>query len=180
MMHGRALASVVAHMCFSSVVAWGFIVSKYKAHYKALVPVIICLLIAALYHGLYDFWLLNDQVKDFHILTFVVLVSSVLVWNSIKNNALNNSTFYNASVKFNRDKIFKYLFIALVSVFALEYIIVVVNYGPTAGNRLLLKSLLGGSFLFFFMTGKLAQFDIKPGEWERIKIWVRNRKSGDE
>ncbi|HEX3009244.1 MAG TPA: PrsW family intramembrane metalloprotease [Bacteroidales bacterium] len=36
-MHGRALASVVAHMCFSSIVAWGFIVSKYKAHYKAFV-----------------------------------------------------------------------------------------------------------------------------------------------
>jgi RsiW-degrading membrane proteinase PrsW (M82 family) len=172
-MHGRALASVVGHMCFSSIVAYGFIVSKYKSKFPLIISVLICLFIASAYHGLYDFWLLNNSVKDFSILTIAVLVSSVLVWNSIKNNALNNSNFYNASIKFDNHRIFKYLFIALVGVFALEYIIVVFSYGPSAGNRLLLKSLLSGSFLFLFITGRLAQFEIKPGVWGKVKIWER-------
>lgn len=174
-MHGRALASVVGHMCDSSIVAYGFIVSRYKTKLPLLISVTTCLLIASLVHGLYDFWLLNDSVSDFSILTIVILISSVFIWNSVKNNALNNSPFFDQSKKLETTVISKYLFIALSFVFLFEYLIISINYGTSAGNRLLLNSILSGTFLLIFLTGKLARFELKKGIWESIKIWGSNK-----
>lgn len=174
-MHGRALASVVGHMCDSSIVAYGFIISRYKSKSPMFLTVLFCLLLASIVHGLYDFWLINDVVKDFNIFAIVVLISSVFIWNSIKNNSLNNSPFYDKSKRLESERISKYLFISLSLVFIFEYIIISINYGPSTGNRLLLKSILSGTFLMIFMTGRLAQFELKAGVWDNIKIWSSNK-----
>ncbi|MGE0079455.1 MAG: PrsW family glutamic-type intramembrane protease [Bacteroidales bacterium] len=170
-MHGRALASVVGHMCDCSIVAYGFILCKYRSKSPMFVYVLVGLLLASIVHGLYDFWLINDTVKDFNILAMVVLVSSVIIWNSIKNNALNNSPFFDQSKKFESARISQFLFVALSVVFIFEYIIISLNYGPSVGNRLLLKSILSGTFLMIFMVGRLAQFKLRFGVWNRVKIW---------
>lgn len=170
-MHGRALSSVVGHMCESSIIAYGFILSKYKTKSPLYINIPVFLLLAAVVHGLYDFWLLNDDVSDFNIISLVVLVSSVFIWNSIKNNALNNSPFFDKSKRLESDRISQYLLIALSIVFLFEYIVICFNYGPSAGNRLFLKSIFTGSFLMFFITGRLARFELKAGVWKSIKIW---------
>ena len=170
-MHGRALASVVGHMCDSAIVAYGFIVGRYRTKLPTFICVIGGLLLASFVHGIYDFWLLNDTVNDFSIFSIVVLISSVIIWNSIKNNALNNSPFFDDSKRLESQSISQYLFIALSIVFVFEYFVISVNYGPSTGNKLLLKSILSGTFLMIFMVGRLAQFKLKFGVWNRIKIW---------
>lgn len=174
-MHGRALASVVGHMCDSSIVAYGFIISRYKNKSPMFFTVLLCLLLASFVHGLYDFWLINDVVKDFNIMTIAVLIISVGVWDTIKNNALNNSPFFDESKKSELKKIFDYLFLSLSSVFIYEYIIISINYGPSTGNRLFWDSIMQGTFLMFIMTG-LAQFELKAGVWNKIKIWCPNKE----
>ncbi|BDX38728.1 hypothetical protein CYCD_20830 [Tenuifilaceae bacterium CYCD] len=170
-MHGRALASVVGHMCDSAIVAYGFILGKYRAKLPTFICVIGGLLLASFVHGMYDFWLLNDTVKDFNLFSIVVLISSVVIWNSIKNNALNNSPFFDDTKRLESQSISQYLFIALSIVFIFEYLVISINYGPYTGNRLLLKSILSGTFLMIFMVGRLAQFKLKFGVWNQIKIW---------
>jgi protease PrsW len=169
--HGRALSAVVAHMCFSSIVAYGFIVSKYKTKVSAWVSVPIALLIAATAHGMYDFWLVNQAVKSFSIVSFVILVVSVLIWNGFKNNALNNSPFYDDTRKLEVNKISNYLFLSLSSIFLFEYLVITIKYGPDVGNDLFIKSIISGTFLMVFLVGRLAHFHIHKGTWESIWNW---------
>jgi RsiW-degrading membrane proteinase PrsW (M82 family) len=176
MIHGRALSAAVSHMCDSSIVAYGFIISKYKSKSSSMLPIILSLFTAAVVHGIYDFWLISEPVKDFSIFSILVLISSIYIWNSIKNNALNNSPFFDKKKKFESDKISKYLLFALSTVFILEYIIITFNYGPSAGNKSMIKSIWTGSFLVIALSFGLDQFQLKSGVWNKIKIWEIDNK----
>lgn len=171
-MHSRALTASITHMIDTSIVAYGLVLAKFKHRKSQVLYFFLFFLLAAVSHGFYDFWLLNDVVSAFSLVTFMYLLTSILIYASFINNTLNNSSDPSANILLNTAKLSSDLAASLVGVFLFEYICLTWIYGPTIGNRELLTSILGGGYLILFLSLRLSNIDIFPGEWYRIEWFV--------
>lgn len=173
--HGRALTAVVAHMFDSSIIAYGLILSKYKTHRNSYLYFALFFLLASLAHGFYDFWLINETANTFSILTILFLLSSLFVWNTLKNNALNHSDFFDKDKQLDNEKLYNYLLYCLVGVLLFEYIAMSLKFSPSAANNELLVSLISGTYLILFISSSLSKYNLVKGEWAPIKYWGKEK-----
>ncbi|HTF04266.1 MAG TPA: PrsW family glutamic-type intramembrane protease [Bacteroidia bacterium] len=171
-MHSRALTASISHMIDSSIVAYGLILARFKYKRNSVLYFFLFFFLAAVSHGFYDFWLLNDVVSDYSIVTFFYLLTSILIYASLINNALNQATEPSANIHLNSAKLSSNLAAWLVGVFLFEFICLTWIYGPTISNRELITSTLGGGYLILFLSVRLGNIDIFPGEWYRINWFV--------
>lgn len=171
--HSRALTASVSHMVSSAIVAYGFVLVKFRYPRKFwIIPLFFIL--AVLAHGFYDFWLLNDKVHSLAIVTLFFFLSEVLIYVSFLNNALNQSTGEISSAKnlsLNTQGLAGFLAGAFILVFVLEYIGTCLVYGTIIGNKTLMSAFLSGGYLIFFLSVRLSNIDIIPGEWMRIEFF---------
>ncbi|MBI3511021.1 MAG: PrsW family intramembrane metalloprotease [Bacteroidetes bacterium] len=186
--HARALTACVSHMVSSAIIAYGFILAKFR--YPGKLWIIPLFFLAAVFaHGFYDFWLLNEQVRSFSLITLFFYFSEILVYASFINNALNHSVpqVYHASmITLNTQRLASFIAGSLILVFALEYVGNCFVYGTSSGNTSLLSSFLSGGYLLFFLSVRLSNIDIRPNEWGRIEFFaglfpsqlMRSRKQG--
>jgi RsiW-degrading membrane proteinase PrsW (M82 family) len=175
--HGRALISTVSHMFDSSIIAYGLILAKYKMKGSYLINFILFFALAALAHGFYDIWLINATLQDFSMITIIFFILSLSIWNSFKNNALNNSTFFNAETIIVDHKIYDYLISSLSLILLTEYLILALKFSPKVANNALLASLFSGAYLILLLSGILSRFTLQKGLWEPIKFF-RSKKDG--
>ncbi len=172
--HSRALTASVSHMASSAIAAYGFVLVKYR--YPGnwwIIPVFF--LLAALAHGFYDFWLLNDSVHSLAIVTVFFFLSEMLIYVSLLNNALNQTAGRLPVIglpTLNTQRLAAFLAGALVLVFALEYAGTCLVYGTTIGNRSLMSAFLAGGYLIFFLSMRLSNIDIIPGEWGKVDFFT--------
>ncbi len=171
--HSRALTASVSHMVSSAIVAYGFVLAKYR--YPGKLWIIPLFFIAAvLAHGFYDFWLLNDKVHSLAIVTLFFFLSEVLVYVSFLNNSLNQSTSEITSAKnlsLNTQRLAGFLAGAFILVFVLEYVGTCLVYGTIIGNKTLANAFFSGGYLIFFLSVRLSNIDIIPGEWMKIEFF---------
>lgn len=171
--HSRALTASVSHMVSSTIVAYGFVLRKYR-YPKRFWIVPLFFILAVLAHGFYDFWLLNSKVSGFAIVTLFFFLSEILVYVSFLNNALNQSTdgiSSAAGLSLNTQKLSSFIAGALILVFVLEYTGTCITYGTTIGNRTLMNSFFSGGYLIFFLSVRLSNIDIIPGQWMSIEFF---------
>jgi len=168
---GRALSAVIFHMFNSSLIAYGLVLGKNIKKYNSKVAFTLCLLIASVFHGLYDFILINNVVNSFAFLTFFQLLVSMFLWSSIINNCLNNSSKFESSEYYNSKELNDYLLYALSFVFLFEYMVVAIQYGAANANKTLIGDLLQGSFLLVFLTFSLSRFDVIRNYWAPLSFW---------
>jgi len=171
--HGRMVSAVVAHMVYSSIIAYGIILGRYKGEGNVYANFFMFLGVAALAHGFYDFWLISSAVSGFGIISILFLVASVVVWNSLKNNALNQSNFFIPGRAVRQKFLENYLVYALCGLLLFEYIAVAFQYGPDVGTKELLQSLMSGTYLLLFLSGTLSRFTLRKGKWNEIRYWPR-------
>lgn len=169
--HGRALTAVVAHMFFSSVIAYGMVLNKYKRYKNPVVNFLTFFGLASLAHGFYDFWLFNHTASTFSLLTFIFLLAAIRMWNSFKNNALNNSSFYDRARSINAAELQDYLVYALAGILLFEYIATALYFNPHMANKDLVSSLTAGTYLILFLSDKLSRFSLFKGEWAPIEFF---------
>ncbi len=174
--HGRALTAVVSHMFDSSIIAYGLILNKYKRHRNQYLNFIVFFLLASLAHGFYDFWLINKSASTFSSLTFIFLLASMFMWNSFKNNALNQSAFYDKDISINGEKIQDYLLYSLAGVLLFEYVALAFKFSPSVANDGLFSSISSGTYLLIFLVGNLSKFTLNKGEWAPINYWGKEEK----
>ncbi|OFY84202.1 MAG: hypothetical protein A3F72_14335 [Bacteroidetes bacterium RIFCSPLOWO2_12_FULL_35_15] len=170
--HSRALTASIAHMVFSSIVVYGLILAKFRYKKNTFLFGLLFFFIAAFAHGFYDFWLLNEYVSGFSIFTFLCLLTGILVYASLTNNALNHSLTSSDNINLNTSKLASNLASGLIGVFLFEYICLVIIYGPTIGNREFISSTISGGYLILFSSIRLSNLDIIPGEWSPIDFFV--------
>jgi RsiW-degrading membrane proteinase PrsW (M82 family) len=177
--HGRALLSTVSHMFDSSIIAYGLILAKYKTKGSALLNFILFFSLAALAHGFYDIWLINDTLQDFSMITVLFFIVSLWIWNSFKNNALNNSDFFNHETEIEDKKIYDYLISSLSLILLTEYLILALKFSPKVANNALIASLYSGAYLILLLSSILSKFTLKKGLWEPVKIFRTKEKDTD-
>lgn len=173
--HGRALMSAVAHMVSGALVAYGFILARYRYRgISGLWVVPLLFVLAALAHGFYDFWLINEKVKSLYLLTFLFYLSEVLVLASLLNNALNQSVEPGTPeplLALNTGRLTSILSGSLVLVFVYEFAALCTIYGTEYGNQTLFSAFITGGYLIFFLSVRLPNIDIVPGEWAPIEFF---------
>lgn len=95
--NGRALLSTVAHMTFSSVIGYSFLIASCRRPGKHCYYILGGFLLASLMHGLYDFWLINPIAKKLNGLSLIFFILTTHFWFTLKNKAIKASFFYDES-----------------------------------------------------------------------------------
>ncbi|HEU4718731.1 MAG TPA: PrsW family glutamic-type intramembrane protease [Bacteroidia bacterium] len=166
----RALTASVSHMASSAVVAYGFILARYR-YEKGWWNIPLFFLFAVLAHGFYDFWLLSGTMRSFAVITLFFYLSEILVFVSFINNALNQSV-EEKSAAFNTSRLAALIAGSLILVFTIEYIGSCLTYGTTEGNRTLMNTFVSGGYLVFFLSIRLSNILVIPGKWMKIEFFT--------
>lgn len=174
--HGRALTSVISHMFNSSIIGYGLFLNKYKFKQNPILVFILFLLIASLSHGFYDFWLINEKVQFLSIITVVYTLLSAGMWNTLKNNTLNQSQFFDKDKLLDGEQLQDYLLYSLSGIVLFEYIALGINYSHTAANNGLYNSIFSGTYLILYFSSSISKFNLVKDEWVAIKIFGNTEK----
>lgn len=171
-MHSRVLVACLGHMAMTATVAMGLILARYRYGGRYTIPLFLAFyMIAALTHGIYDFWLLNPSARAFAFLAYVVFVYETFQYASYVNNCLNNSPIFRGRTVLDTNRLAVFLLISLISVLLFEYVALSAVYGPGIGNFSLVRSMGMGSFLMFFVVLNLSHIDVVQGEWFVVRFW---------
>ncbi len=163
---GRALYASVAHMIMSNIFAYGLARAKISKNGNFVIPFFKYWLIAAVFHGLYDFFIFHGNT----ILFYLGYLMSILIWMLLINNTLNNSKFFSYNIAVKTERVQFFLAVSLTIVFAFDYVVVSLRRGLEIGNVFLAESLLNYGMLIFFFTSKISTFDLVHRYWRNISI----------
>lgn len=131
----RGFQCCLVHIAFSSTVAYGLMLGKYRKNYNKYGIFILFFVIASAFHGFYDFWLMDWWAVEYDWVSSITTLVLLHLWVTYANNTLNISNFYHPEVQFKTDWI-KYLaFTIFVAILMLSYTIVSFNYGWWYGNH---------------------------------------------
>ena len=167
---GRALTAVVFHMFLTSLAAYGLMLNKYKSGKGLLTDFTKYFLLAAIIHGLYDFWLINQTVSKFGLISMVILVFCFSFFNTLISNALSNSEFYDESIYLNKRKLQNYLIYSLSFILMFQYLVISFKFGHEEGWQSLKSSLISGGYLIIFISANMGTISIKHRKWKPLQL----------
>jgi RsiW-degrading membrane proteinase PrsW (M82 family) len=171
--NARALYATVAHMTFSSVIAYGIFLIEYKKIEIAATPVFIGFyFLAMLSHGFYDFWLINKAVSNFDGLTTLFFLATVHIWYVMKNNTMNNSNFFNQKIEIDNDDIKIYLIKSLFSLFMFSYLYVAFAWNAKEANNFFFKSIFSYGYIILYLIATLSRFNLIKGIIKPIQVGI--------
>lgn len=170
--HSRALLSSVSHMFDSSIIAYGFVLARFRHHKRSWPYFLIFFALAALAHGFYDYWLIADFNKYYILFTILFWASSLYMYSSLLNNALNHSPFFTQEVLLDTGKLLSYLFASLLGVFMFQYVAMSIFYGPDYGQVVLRNSFISGGFLLIFLSFNMSNFRIRRNKWMPVRFFT--------
>lgn len=161
--NARMLTAAVAHMSFSSTIAYGVLLGKfvYKKHRFLIVASMFVL--ASLAHGFYDFWLINEWAIQYSGLTIVFFIGTVHLWFIMKNNAINISNYFDSKIKINNDDLKNYLILSLVFVLMFSYLAISGTQGKEAANSFFFSQVLSYMYFILYLTYSFSRFDVVRG-----------------
>jgi RsiW-degrading membrane proteinase PrsW (M82 family) len=168
--HSRALTSSVAHMALCGIASYGFILRRYRRKNQYwLIPAFFLLAVAA--HGFYDFWLVNETVKAYAIVTLLFYLTLIVTYYSFISNALNQSvseTETERMARFDPLRITSVFAGSMILLFTFEYVATSAVFGTHYGNTSMQKAFLAGGYLVFFLSIRLSRIRIEPHRWNKI------------
>jgi RsiW-degrading membrane proteinase PrsW (M82 family) len=173
--NGRALYATVAHMTFSSILAYGLFLNKFKL--TKLNPTMVFIffyLLAIFSHGFYDFWLINKYVAKFSGVTTLFLLLLIHVWFSIKNNTINTSNYYTNKKIINNDSLKIYLIFGLLSIFMLSYVYVAFESNSDEANNFFMESAFVYAYIIFYLVATLTKYNLVKGLLNPIKLSIQH------
>lgn len=167
---GRALTAVIFHMFLTSLAAYGLMLNKYKSKKGFITDFLKFFLLAAIIHGLYDFWLINPTVSQFRVFSVIILVLCLSFFNTLMSNSLSNSEFFDETIHLNRRKLQNYLIYTLSLVLMFQYLVISFKFGHEEGWVSLKSSLASGGYLILFIAANLGTISIKHGRWQPLQF----------
>ncbi len=173
--HGRAYLSAIGHMVDTSIVAYGFVLAKYKHQgRKGTVRFVLkTYLLGCLAHGIFDLLLFQGLILMF----FVFFILLVQFWIIMINNSINNSPEFSYSAARYFEKSKGFLTLSLMGIFTFEYLMLGFNYGSSTANNQLVGNMTVAFFFIGFFSSNLSSFDLVKGYWRDITL-VNHEKRG--
>ncbi|MCB0429057.1 MAG: PrsW family intramembrane metalloprotease [Flavobacteriales bacterium] len=165
--HARSLTAVLGHMFDSSIVAYCMVLSKYRwKKMPMFVGVVMGLLIAAVAHGLYDFWVFNRAMVIFYLF----FLACVRLWITFIKNALNQSPRFSYELQVNADQVRHFLVVSLTAILAFEYFVNGWEWGAFTANQALQTAFIQGSFLILLLGSRLSRINLAQGYWNPLRF----------
>lgn len=162
----RTFSAVLMHMSLTVFSAYGLFYAKYRMQgrgrgvYFALTFAAACLV-----HGLYDFWLLAEDLSGpFRLISLAILLVCVQGFSNMIKNGLNQSE-YNPDATERIEHRTQYLVYFLSAVFLLQYVLLAVRCGAENANLGIAQS---AAFLYIpllVVFGNLGTIRIQKSRW---------------
>ena len=169
----RAMVTSVAHMFDAVIIAYAFVVARYRlpkgSPYKILV-IIAGFILAMLAHGFYDFWLISNAVSDFKLVTMIFFVISLHIWFFFKNNTMNHSPFFRGNQRFNVQLQKDVLFLSLISVLMLQYVMMSYDFGARNLDYFFYKEIFFVGVFLVYMRVQLNNLEIAKGVGYKLSL----------
>ena len=166
----RSIMSTMSHMFDASIVAYGFMLSRYKMKSigsKILTP-ILAFILAAIMHGFYDFWLISPSVEGAEFITVFFFIFTIHFWFSLQKHTIAH--VHRLTKKgFRSESQLNILMFSVLGLMMVEYIIISVEHGYGAGNLDLGGTAWIVAFFLVYMSFILINFTSKKG-WNPFKI----------
>lgn len=157
---GRVLFASVAHMFFTSIIAYAMAIARHRGRSMVLYGA-GGLVLASFAHGYYDFWLMAPGRPFF--MTLVFFLGSIHLWVAMKNNLVNLSPHYQEHM-LPQPIMFRYRIInALLAIFLFTYGVKFLLQGRDAATDLLFAqgTTMGATLLFLAIS--FSSFRFVPG-----------------
>jgi RsiW-degrading membrane proteinase PrsW (M82 family) len=172
--HGRAYLAAIGHMVDTSIVAYGFVLTKFRhQNEKPMRNLLTTFSLACLAHGLYDFFIFQELI----LLFFIFFILVVQFWIIMINNCLNNSSRFTYFVGDHYERSKVYLTLSLVAIMSIEYVRAGWVSGALEANLELAGNSIFAIFLLTFFSSSLSSFDLVKGYWRKI-TFINHEKRG--
>jgi hypothetical protein len=164
---GRALYASVAHMFFTSIIAYALALARH--HKRSLfLHGLLGLLLASLAHGFYNFWLLSPGRPGLITLLFFLL--SIHLWVVLKNNLINLSPHYRSTMR-PATVMFRYRIInGMLFIFALTVVLRWGMAGREAALDLLREQGLTMASTLLFLAISFSSYRFVPGYLAPVRL----------
>ncbi len=167
----RTFYSTVAHMTFTSTIAYGMVLYKYfKPRIYYPIFVLFFFLIAITSHGFYNFWLLNPVVSKFNGLTTLFFLITVHIWFTMKNNLINISNLYSEDIKVNNEEIKFQLVRNLLGVVGFLYAYVAITEDLQYANLVLQNAVIVYGYIILYLVINLSKFNLSKGYLNKFQV----------
>lgn len=160
--NGRALMSTVAHMTFSAVIGYSFLMASFRHPNKGVLYIIGGFMLASLMHGFYDFWLINPIVKPYNGLSYLFLVLTIHYWFTLKNKAISMSYFFDRKIKWVNDRLRYYLLAWLVVLLCISSLLIGLFNGTAIAEKYFLGQIYAYGFMIYYLAMSFSRFKIAP------------------
>jgi RsiW-degrading membrane proteinase PrsW (M82 family) len=169
--NGRAMLSTVAHMFATSLVAYGIIRYKFYYGHKGFYRIFLYLLLAALSHGFYDFWLIFEGAESWGVLvTVLYFFLTISVFAVIVNNAINNSAFFSYKKIIYSDKVALRLLVYYGIVFLAQFSLLVILEDAQFALYNLRDSIFVIGFIVAISCVRMSRFKLIKNRWENLRL----------
>lgn len=167
----RSIVSTTEHLFFTSLVGYGWIWIKYRRVKNEWYFLLVFLLLAAFFHGFYDFWLLSPSVNSFGIfISLVFFLVSVSWMATMLNNSINFSPHFTHFKYINSSRLFKRLIIKY-GIVLLGIIVISIIESPSEKAVLsIVKSLFLVGMIMFIVLLRLSYFHHRKNYWEKLQL----------
>jgi len=167
--HTRAMLSVLMHMFFSMIIAYGLMYSKLHKHRNRLLRFFGYYLLAAFAHGFFDFWLFPEQAWANALPTLALTLLGFYLLGVFLNNALNQTALHaQARSAFSVANLSNYIIYCLAGIYLFEYLSLMADFGRLYANQCMVASVRAGIYLVAIISNRLSNIMIIPGYWQPL------------
>lgn len=167
----RAILSTVGHMMFTSIVAYGIILVRFRNVKFGVLVLLACLLISSIFHGSYNFWLGYEQVGGFgRYITILIFFVGISVFATILNNTLNISQLFTYKHVINSSLVAKRLLLYYFLVFILQCTLFFWRTDLMSTLRLVLQNAFMVLPVVMISIVRLSRFKLIRGKWNKVRL----------
>lgn len=168
----RAALPTISHMFNTSLVAYGIVRYKFHPSKPHFLSIGLYLILAAVSHGLYDFWLMFPGSIEWNmqLVTVFYFLITVSWFATILNNSTNNSSYFTYAMVVKSNKVAQRLLLYYFGVLLAQLYFIGVDEG------LMIAFLLFFPFMTYYgiaigvICVRLSRFKLIKGRWFKLKI----------
>lgn len=166
----RAILSTVGHIFDTALIAFGIVRYIRNKNTSTLLGIPAFFLLAALSHGIYDFWLMQTAIPGGILFTIGYFLITISWFSTILNNAINSSPFFSYKHPIEPNKLSYRLLIYYGVVFFSAFVLNSVEKGIEKAAYDLLHSLYFAGIIVAICCIRLSRFTLLKGHWFPLKI----------
>ena len=166
----RSILCSLTHMFDTAIVGYGFVLLRFHPKFNNPFLIFGCLMLAAVSHGIYDFWLISDKIPYGFLFTLAFFFLTISIFATIINNCINNSGHFTYKKAVNSDLLVRRMFTYYGIVFAFQFLLLIYENGFKSGMYNLVISIVISGLIVSISVLRMSRFQLIQGKWNKIKF----------